>query len=205
MAFTESEKEWVNKRVKAVSKHYGAFQALVENGVELADEETSTQLFCPFHDNTKTPAARYYSPSGSNGSHFYCFKCRDRLDGIGLFAKFKNLRYLEALSKLEKRFGISIPKVDLSSPINIKEKSENYRSDAWSDFDRVVDIYEKKLERIKPKCSCTEFVKYCRIIDEITYDFRSLGSANQDMYYAMRKAMDQMNDIMNREEFDGSL
>jgi len=200
-----SEKEWISKRIKAVQKVYSAYNALVENGIEVQDEDTSIQLFCPFHDNKQTPAARYYASSGLESSHFYCFKCRIRLDGIGLYSRFKNVKYTSALAALEKRFGIHIPRVDLSSPIEITEKGNGYKSSAWSDMPRILDLIEKKLTKVRSKATLFEYTKFCRLIDDVTWDFNKSGVANQDMFNALQKCMNLMDNVMTREEFDGSL
>lgn len=195
-----SEKEWVQRRVSAVSKRYSAYQALTDNGVEILDEATSIQLFCPFHDNKHTPAARYYAASGNNDGHFYCFSCKIRLDGIGLFSRFNNIPWFEALSKLEKKFGINIPKVDLTSPIAIVDRGEGYKSSARSDIPRMLTLLESKLTRCRSKASLPEYVRVCRVLDEIEWNFDISGKADENMITSISRAEDLMNDVMNRPE-----
>jgi len=52
------------------------------------------KIFCPFHNNTKTPAAKIYS----NG--LYCFSCRRLYGTYDLLLKFDKERLDELLKQL---------------------------------------------------------------------------------------------------------
>lgn len=194
------EQDWVERRVRAVESHYTAFMALQEIGVDMIEEHTSQQVFCPFHDNKNTPAARYYSSSGRKPAHFWCFKCKDRLGGIGVYAKSKNIKFMDALSALEKRFKVKVPRRPESSPIAHIEKDSGYESQAWADVPRFLGILEKKLSRIRDKSGISEYVRLCRLIDAIEWDFNLIGKANADMIKAMMKASSMMDVIANLED-----
>lgn len=195
-----SKQEWIDKRIEEVNRHYSAFDALIENGVEIVDELASQQLFCPFHENTRTPAARYYASSGKD-SHFYCWGCKTRLNGIGLFAKFKGIQFMEALSRLERRYSIDIPEIPEFQEIEISGRNHTYKSVAWADVNRVTEILESKLLRLRNKIGFTEYVKFCRFIDRIVWDFESNDrKITEEMNQALKKAMSMMDDALFRNE-----
>lgn len=74
---TSSVQDWIKRRIQAVHQHYSAYDCLVEHGVsDVPDEDTPTQLFCPFHHNVSTMAARYYPRSGGRPSYLRCFRCK---------------------------------------------------------------------------------------------------------------------------------
>lgn len=182
------EQEWISRRVLEVGKYYSAHTALIEHGIEIPDEFTSTQILCPFHGDKNKPSARYYAASGNNKSHFYCFKCKDRLDGIGLHSRFNSKRYYESLSILEKRYGIKVPKKPTINQIPIFDKSSDYKSQAWGDVPRHIEILENKLLRNRSRATLQEYVKVMRLIDAIRWDYNQTGESSVDMILALDKA-----------------
>lgn len=200
MSFQKTEEqEWIERRVREVGRAYNAYSALTEFGVELQDESTSQQIFCPFHDNKRTPAARYYAPSGRHQSHFWCFKCHTRLDGVGLYSKFKGVGFMEALSAIEKRFGISTPKRPEFIGINPSDRGSDYVSEAWGDVPRLISILEGKLGKTRDLCSLHEYVKFCRLMDAVLWDYDVLGRSTPEMTSALMRAGSMMDEIMSRE------
>lgn len=192
-----AQKQWFNRRVEAVTAVYSAYMALIENGVEIPDESTSVQIFCPFHDNKNTPAARYYSSSGREKSHFFCFKCKINLNGIGLFARFHNLKFTDALSKLERRFHIVVPKLEEPILDVFKDKGENYKSEAWLDIPRHLAILEKKLSRTRSVAPFVDYVKICRVLDRVAWDFDKTGTPTKDMIIILKKASEKLDKMIS--------
>lgn len=184
------EQEWIQRRVSELGKHYTAFQALTDYGIEIPDEDTSYQILCPFHGDKNNPSARYYAPSGINHGHFWCFKCKIRLDGVGLYSKLNGKKFLDALSELERKYSVVVPKRPEFVGINPSDRNSGYVSDAWSDIPRFLEILEKKLIRNKKKSIFIEYVKVCRLLDNIRWDFNKSGKASSDMVAALHKASD---------------
>ena len=76
-------RDWISRRADAVRSAFSAYEALSEMGIEgLADEATPIQIFCPFHPNTRTAAARYYPGSGRRHGYVRCFTCKENWDSI---------------------------------------------------------------------------------------------------------------------------
>lgn len=193
---TETQ-EWVARRAGAVRAMLSAHEVLVSNGVELSDESTDYQVFCPFHDNKNTPAARYYSASGQRNDHFYCFKCKLKLDSISLYARFKNVRFMEALEALERRFKVRIPKRPDGPPIEAPaDRGSGYVSDQWRDVPRVLTLLETKVVRARERCGMEDYVKFCRVLDVVGHDFDKLGKATPEMFAILQRLRDRVDEVI---------
>jgi CHC2 zinc finger len=191
------EQEWVSRRVSEVNSVYSVFQILSDRGFEIPDLNTSFQILCPFHGDRNKPSARYYAPSGRNPGHFYCFKCKLRLDSVSLYARFNNKKFYEALGELERRFGIRVPKRPESVGINPSERGSDYKSIAWDDIPRHLEILESKLLRSRPKATMAEYIKVCRLLDNVRYDFNAIGEKNSHMSEALSKASEFIDSYVN--------
>jgi len=185
-----TDQEWVQERIKAVSERYDAFDALIESGMELVAKDVTMQIPCPLpgHGPDNRPSARYYAADGSNPSHFYCFKCKERLEGIGMMARLRGMEFMRALAELERRFNVKIPrrpdaKIDVPA-----DKSGSYESQAWTDVPRVLIALEAKLLRLRDRVALLDYVKWCRVVDAVRWDLDHCGGiATPDMVLALMK------------------
>lgn len=191
-----SAQEWVKKRVHAVHQHYSAFNALMENGVtDIPDEDTPTQIFCPFHHNVQTMAARYYPRSGGRPAYVRCFRCKENWDGLNLFAKFKKIRFMDALVELERRYRIKVPRrPDQPEVQELADKGSGYVSEKWADVPYVLKLLEVKLGRLRDKCALGDYVKFCRVLDHVAYDYDKLEKSTPEMVSALLKLKHRMDD-----------
>lgn len=176
-----AHREWVRLRANAVLSKYSAYRALLDQNITLLDEDTSLQILCPFHEDKNKPSSRYYAGSGRDKSHFYCFKCKIKLDGIGLFAKFQGIPWMSALEKLERKYDIKIPKPE--SQFVVQQKTQE------KELDVLLDLLEKKLRRNRDKMSLLDFTKACRMIDAIIWDYNKLGRSNNNMINGAKNLM----------------
>jgi len=205
---TTSLQKWIKQRSDAVRQAYSAFDCLNENGggEMIPDESSPTQIPCKWHGADNRPSARYYPKSGREYDHFYCFKCKIRLDSINLYAKFRGLRFMDALTDLERRFRIKIPRRPEGPEIvEPSERKSDYASDKWRDVPRVLTILERKLLSCRDKCSMSDYIKFCRLIDSIRYDHDKTQVSTPDMSAALLKAMSMMDDIISLPENFGML
>lgn len=175
---TDEEKDWFRRRVNEVRKHITVFEVLANFGINtIPNEVTATQISCPDpeHGPDVRPSARYYPKDGSRDSfdHVWCFKDKKKFDAINLYGISKGLNYGKALTELEKRFSIKVPKkADIPQSDENKEKSYKYESESWGDIERMLVIVEKKLRKIREICPFNEYIKICRTLDEIFWDFK---------------------------------
>ena len=199
---------WVKLRSNAVRNVYTAFQCLSENGHGelLADDQTAVQMSCPYHGVDATPSARYYPRSGGRSDNLRCYKCRENWDSINLYMKFKGLRFMDALQDLERRFRIKIPRRP-EGPVIVEpvDRSSQYTSDKWQDIPRVISMLEAKLLRIREKCGLTDYIKFCRVIDAISYDYDKSLKVNPGMVTGLQKLIIMMDDVVSLPENFGSM
>jgi len=188
--------EWIVRRVREVESHISMYDILTSNNIDIPEERTDFQISCPLpgHGPDNRPSARYYG-SGQR-PHFFCFKCKVRLDSINLYAKFRGLRFMDALADLEKRFRIKIPRRPEGPEIvEPSERKSEYVSDKWSDVPRVLAILEKKLISIRDRCGMSDYVKFCRLIDSVQYDYDKTQVSTPEMVSVLMRAISMVNDI----------
>lgn len=156
-----------------------------------------TKSVVPFHGADARPSARYYGATGKE--HFHCYACKIHESSVGLYARFKNIKHSEALTQLERRFGIKTPRrPEETVHESATEKNSHYESDAWSDAPRVLDLLEKKLTRLRDKASMVDFVRFCRVLDTVRWDFDHNGNVStKPMIEILGKLRKMMDDSMN--------
>ena len=195
--FTVAENDWIKRRADAIRGVYSAFDALVELGVEgLSDEDAPTPLFCPFHTNVNTPAAHYYPRRGGRAGYLHCFAEKSSWDAINIYMKRKNLRFMEAIGELERRFRIKVERRPEGPAIEFKERSSGTTSEEWANVPRVLDVMEKKLLRIRSRCGLTDYVKFCRVIDAVRWDWESTSQSTPTMANALAKLSAMMDNVI---------
>jgi hypothetical protein len=192
-----SLQEWIQLRARAVRQVYTAFTALAEKGIDaVPDDTTPTQIPCPFHGADNKPSARYYPRTGGRGDYVRCYKCRENWDSINLYAKFRGLRFMDALAKLERRFRIKTARRPEGPEIvEPADRGASYVSSGWQDVPRVAAAAEQKLLRIRDKCGMTDYVKFCRVIDAVGYDFDRTQKATPDMVHVLKRLMAMMDEV----------
>lgn len=200
-----SLQEWIRLRANAVRDIYSAFDCLNEKGLgeAIPDQSTPTQIPCAFHGPDRKPSARYYPKSGSKHDYVRCYKCRENWDAIGLYAKFHGTRFMDALGELERRFRVHVPRRPEGPEIvEPADRGAAYVSDQWADVPRVVAILEAKLLRIRDRCGISDYVKFCRVIDAVSWDFDKLGIQTPEMAAALKKVMERMDETALLPEFE---
>jgi hypothetical protein len=191
-------KKWVQARIAAVEEVYTAYDALTEAGVELNDRYTDMQVSCPLpaHGPDARPSARYYG--SSTKPHFFCFKEKESHNGISLYASLKGIRFMDALQELERRFHIKILKhPDGPAITEPADRDSTYVSNQWNDVPRMLAYLEKKLARLKPRCGFSDYVKFCRVLDAVSWDFDKSGKASPAMADILKKLMAKMDEVPN--------
>ncbi len=201
---TTSAQDWIRKRAELVRSKYTSFQCLHEHGhgEHLVDDETPVSVFCPFHHNVSTMAARYYPASGRKSDYLRCFRCHENWDSINLYLKFKGLSFMDALKELERRFSIKVdrrPEDSAPEPV-VDRSSSKYESEAWGDVPRVLSMLEEKLSRLRGKASLHEFVRFCRVLDSVSYDLNmAKGEQTSEMVEVLSKLRQKMDQCMAAE------
>ena len=196
---TEQQK-WIQRRVDAVKTAYTAYDSMVENGYgdNLIGKDTAIQVSCPFHGTDSRPSARYYPISGHKSDYVRCYFCKENWDSLNLYMKFKNMNFMNVLHVLERRFNIKIPLRPEDTTIKEPEdrSSSNFVSEAWSDVPRVLELLEKKLMRLRNSAPLIDFIKFCRVLDRVSWDYDlAKGNQTDDMVSILLKLKNVMDNV----------
>lgn len=108
----DAQKQWFRQRIAAIHTRVTAYEVLRRNGVQLqqSGDDREEQFSCPFHGSDKKPSARIYPARDENPSHAWCFVCQESgWDAIGLWRKFNNVSFGQALYRLEREFDLQTP------------------------------------------------------------------------------------------------
>lgn len=192
------EKKWVRERTQEILERYSSYEVLHENGYGeiVPDRGTAAQMSCLFHGADAHPSARYYPSEGGKNDHVYCFKCKEQWNAVALHAKLKGIPFMGALMELERRFGIKASKGPKNDAITDPEiKGSNYKSGQWKDVEKLITLAEKRLKSIRYSCNLVDYVKFCRVIDNIQWDLNhGDGDPTPTMIPALRKLLDKISE-----------
>jgi DNA primase len=143
-------------------------RVLTGSGVTVQSElETEYMIFCPFHNNNKTPAGEVNKESGM----FFCFSCRKSADLCELVMHSSGRSYFESVRFIKSKDQA----IDLEQQIN----QQLYVKPEFVQFDELIlkRLYNGLLSSDKAK----EYFKY-RKIENTSWAKFSLGySEKQDM------------------------
>jgi len=115
--------EWYKQRVQAIHQKVSAYDVLRHIGVTLTQstDDKEEQFSCPFHGLDKKPSARIYPASDDSHSHVWCYVCQQPgWDVIGLWRRHNDLAFGQALSGLERAFGLPTSPI----PEDLEEASQ---------------------------------------------------------------------------------
>lgn len=143
----EAQKQWFRQRIAAIHEKVTAYDVLRRNGVRLQQmgDDREEQFSCPFHGEDKKPSARVYPATDNGASHVWCFVCQETgWDAIGLWRKFNNLSFGQALYRLEREFDLRTPEAP-SAGYEAPKLAENKEA-----FRKIYRHCETRLLACKP-------------------------------------------------------
>lgn len=134
--------EWYRQRVDQVHQRVSAFDLLRRNGVTIrqSSDTRAEQIHCPFHGQDKKPSARVYPDSARGPSGVWCWVCRRPWDVIGLQMQFSGCNFSQALTELERGYGLTTPEMPEGVRENVDETDE-----ALNEFEILYDTCERRL------------------------------------------------------------
>ena len=128
----EAEKEWYRQRIAAIHEKVTAYDVLRRNGVRIqqSGDDREEQISCPFHGEDKKPSARLFPARDDSRSHVWCYVCQEpKWDAIGLWMKFNNLTFGQAVYRIEREFDIVTPEAPKGDyvPPRVAENKEAFK------------------------------------------------------------------------------
>jgi DNA primase len=143
-------------------------RVLTGTGIDVESElDSDLIIFCPFHNNHRTPAGEVHKESGM----FFCFSCQKSADLTELVMHTSGRTYFEAARFIKSKEKITSLVTEVQKAL-IKEEM-------YKPFDELIlkRLYNNLLSSDRPK----EYFKYRKILNSSWSKF-SLGySDKQDM------------------------
>lgn len=142
-----------------------------EAGVKLRRSGRSMSGFCPFHQNSRTPAFVIWPESGT----WRCFgECNDGGDIFKFVMKKEGLDFKEALQRLAERAGVVLERLQVEKP---EQKEENQRLRAL--LEDAVQLYRHHLTQTPAGHPALAYLLERRKLTRETIETWGLGYAPQ--------------------------
>ena len=160
---------WRDECVSIIHAHVSAADVLQQNGVKLRyGGKRAESIFCPFHDNTKTMAARFHPADARNPDHMWCFgACNFKRpwDAITLFGKFSGYagKFTGLLWLIAKEYSLTLPE----RPENVPDNEPDGREleEVFTNLDKC----ERTLKGARQAFDMKGYLILGSILDRITY------------------------------------
>lgn len=167
--------EWYRQRIAAIHDRVTAYDVLRAIGVELrqSTDDRQEQFSCPFHGADNKPSARVYPEDTNSKSHAWCYVCQEpKWDVIGLWRKHTGLAFGEALSSLERNFGLEAPPIPrgfseaITRPPSEGEQQLELFKKRFVAADRSLVARKKNYAQLNDMVG---FLSACSILDKTKY------------------------------------
>lgn len=162
-------REWQVKRIESIHQRVSASDVLARYGVKLRySGGRDEQMFCPFHGNTRTMAAKYHVRDVRSTDHVFCFVCNERpWDCIALYRKFENLsgdKFSAVLRSMERAYGIAPPE---NPGVLDDEPDDHERVEIENEF----AVAEARLRRARKAFDLRGYLTVGSILDRLRWQF----------------------------------
>jgi hypothetical protein len=163
-------RDWIQTRIETVHQRVSASDVLSRYGVKLRySGGRAEQMFCPFHGNKRTPAARYHPRDTRKPDHVWCFVCNEQWDCINLYKKFENLtseKFSQVLRGLERAYGITPPE---TPSVHEDEPDDLERADV----DMAFAVAEARLKGARKAFDMNAYLTVGSILDRLRWQFEN--------------------------------
>jgi hypothetical protein len=182
-------RDWMQARIETIHQRVSASDVLSRYGTKLRySGGRPEQMFCPFHGNTRTPAARYHPRDVRSPDHVWCFVCNERWDCIALFKKFENLtseKFSAVLRGLERAYGIMPPE---SPPVLDDEPDDHERQE----IDELFETCDFRLKKARKAFEMKSFFTVGSILDRLRWQFDNGTVLAPTARATLRKVLDKI-------------
>lgn len=184
---SESYQRWIRARIDTIHSRVSAADVLRSNGVRLRyGGSKPEQVFCPFHGNTRTMAARYHPEEGQSKAGIWCFVCNERWDVIGLWKKFHGYEgsFGGLLRSIEREYGIEPPE---APPASFEEEAaEDY------ELAQLFEACERRLRSAKRAFTLESFLTVSSLLEKLYFRVEKGGITLGQAKDILRKALDKI-------------
>lgn len=184
----EGFRQWIADRIEVIHQTTTAAEVLRRNGVRLRyDGQRPEQMFCPFHGNSKSMAARFHPSDARRSDHVWCFVCNEQWDCITLFKKFASYegKFSGLLRLMERDYGIippEIPEISFGKEVAREELDQ---------VAQMLGVCERRLFGARGAFAMRGFLALGSILDRVTYGINagtvSLPKARETLQTVLTK------------------
>lgn len=139
--------------------------SVIESHIALKKAGREFVACCPFH-NEKTPSFTV-SP---DKQFYHCFGCGAHGSAIGFLMEYEQLGFVEAVTDLATRAGLSIPTVELSSN-RARTQDDAQRQQIFQALDHANQYYRQQLKKHPKRSDAVDYLKGRGITGEIAAKF----------------------------------
>lgn len=162
----EGFRRWIAERITTIHATASAADVLRRNGVKLRyGGKRPESIFCPFHGNTKTMAARFHPADSRKPDHVWCFVCNEQWDCISLTKKFEGYtgKFSGLLRIIERDYGITPPEAPPIVPDD--EPDERELASVLLDL----DVCERRLKMARRAFGMQGYLILGSVLDRVTH------------------------------------
>jgi len=184
---TDNFARWMKARVEAIHNKVSAADVLAENGIRLRyGGARAEQVFCPFHGNTRTMAARYHPEEGTSRAGIWCFGCNKRFDAITLWKEFRGFEgsFGSLLRSMERAYGLTPPEAPPEGAI--EEAAEDY------ELGQLFDACEHRLKNAKHAFKMDSFLTVASLLDRLYFRVEKGTIVLTEAKAILRKILDKV-------------
>ena len=143
-------------------------RSLLASGIEIVSEvDIDFIIFCPFHNNTRTPAAEVHKTNGL----FYCFACQETKELTEVIMQASGRSYFEAARLIDSKSDRKNLVEALEETLSKKPEFEEY------DLSMIERLHNNALNNIK----AIEYYKGRKITKDSVIKYKLGYSEKQDM------------------------
>lgn len=184
---SDAYRRWIRARVDAIHQRLSAADVLAENGLRLRyGGARPEQVFCPFHGNTRTMAARYHPEEGDSKAGIWCFACNKRWDAISMWKEFKGFEgsFGSLLRSIERAYGLEPPEAPPEGAA--EEAAEDY------ELAQLFEACEHRLRGAKKAFSMEGFLTLSSLLERLYFRVEKGSIVLSEAKAILRKVLEKV-------------
>lgn len=185
----ESFRRWMAERILAIHANVSAADVLSRHGIKLRyGGQRPEQLYCPFHGNTKSMAARFHPSDARRSDHIWCFVCAEQWDAITLTKKFEGYegRFSGLLRIIERDYGLTTPE----APAVIPGDAQDDRG--VLEVQELLDVCEKRLRLARRVFEMRGHLLLGSVLDRVTHGIQEGSVTTVSANDTLRRVLDKI-------------
>jgi hypothetical protein len=184
----EHFRRWIAERVQTIHATVSAADVLQRHGVKLRYRgQRAEQMFCPFHGNTRTMAARFHPSDARKPDHVWCYVCQKQWDSIALTKQFEGYEggFSGLLRLIERDYGITPPE----APSVVYDEGPDQGD--LLEVISTIDICERRLLGARSAFDMRSYLLLGSVLDKVVH-----GVDNQTL--PLPRARDVLRNVLDK-------